>query len=438
MLDLTDRILQPQSVVRKATPFRAANGNIQWHLPRRILQLLCGALLVALPLTNGLRLDVRRDEFYFAWHKMAAHDLFLLFCVSMLGASVLMAVSFLYGRLWCGWVCPQTLASDFADSLKRRLDKALRTRPGQPGYWVSQVLWTACILAMSLGTGVILACYWLAPSTVGAATVAPWRDLSAGLTIYLTAGVIAADMLWVRRKFCSNACPYGPLLSTMTDSNSLAVRFLTERADECITCHKCEIDCPMEIDIKNGVGQHGCIGCGECIDSCNDVLGKRGIAGLIEFRYGTEPERVTKNLKPAQRWGLWDGRRIAIVATVPICLAVVLFLIYGKMPLLASVNANGSIIRTDATVTNTYSLTVTNGNPDTTRFSLSVFGLPEGRVQPPTITLGSHQSQTIPVTLISPTHSLRPGRLRVQFCVTDTHDNRSISTIFYTPPPTRK
>ena len=107
MLDLTDRLIQP------TTPVRAANGNVKWHVPRRLLQMACGALLVALPLTNGLRLDLRRDEFYFAWHKMAAHDLFLLFWVSMLGVALLSAVSFLYGRLWCGWVCPQTLASDF-------------------------------------------------------------------------------------------------------------------------------------------------------------------------------------------------------------------------------------------------------------------------------------------------------------------------------------
>jgi len=431
MLDLTDKLIQAPR--RTETPLRAANGNLKWHVPRRILQALCGILLVALPLTNGLRLDLRRGEFYFAWHKMAAHDLFLLFWVSMLGTALLMAVSFLYGRLWCGWVCPQTLASDFADSLKQRLDNAFRTRSGKPGFFASRALWTLGILAMSLGTGVVLACYWLAPSTVGAAAVAPWRDLSAGLTVYLTAGVLAADMLWLRRKFCSHLCPYGPLLSTMTDSNSLAVRFLTERADECIACHKCEVDCPMDIDIKNGVGQHGCIGCGECIDSCNDVLGKRGIAGLIEFRYGTEPERVTKILTPAERWGLWDARRVAIVATVPFCLAAVLFLIFGHLPLSASLNGNGAIVRTAAEVRNTYSLTVANGSPNVSRFSLSILGLPEGRIEPASVTLDGHQSRTLPVTLIGPTRSLRLGRTPVHLRLSAPAERKDIPTIFYTP-----
>ena len=357
MLDLTDRIIQTPTLTK------AANGNRKWHAPRRLLQALCGVLLVALPFTNGLRLDLRRDEFYFAWHKMAVHDLFLLFWVSMLGTALLSAVSFLYGRLWCGWVCPQTLASDFADSLKTRLDRAFQTRPGKPRFLLSRTVWTLGILAVSLGTGITLAAYWLAPSTVLAAAAAPWRDYSAGLTVYLTAFVVAADMLWLRRKFCSHACPYGPLLSTLTDQNTLAVRYLTERDDDCIHCRKCEIDCPMGIDIKQGVGQHGCIGCGECIDSCNDVLGKRGKAGLIEFRYGTEPERVTQTLTPAQRLGLWDARRWGVAATVPICLAVVLFLIFGRLPTTASVNANGAIVRTASTVSNGYLLTLTNGGP---------------------------------------------------------------------------
>lgn len=431
MIDLTDRVIQP-SFPREPTPFRAANGNLKWHAPRRILQLLCGVLLIALPLTNGLRLDLRRDEFYFAWHKMAGHDLFLLFWVAMLGVALLSAVSFLYGRLWCGWVCPQTLASDFADSLRKRLDKAFRARPGQRSFYVARTLWVLGILGMSLGTGIILACYWLSPHTVGAAALAPWRDIPAGLTIYLTGGLIAADMLWLRRKFCHRACPYGPLISTLTDSNSLAVRFLTERADECISCHKCEVDCPMEIDIKTGVGQHGCIGCGECVDSCNDVLGRRGIAGLIEYRYGTEPERVTKTLTRAERWGLWDGRRLAIAATVPISLGIVLFLIYGTLPLSANLTANGAIERSGPQVRNTYSLTVGNGSPSTTRFALSALGLPSGRVEPDFIIVPGHANRTLPVMLIST--QAAPGRTPVSVRLTAPRESKDLATIFYAPP----
>ena len=432
MIDLTDRLIQTPTL-QTPTLTRAANGGVKWHAPRRLLQLVCGALLVALPLTDGLRLDLRRDEFYFAWHKMAAHDLFLLFWVSMLGVALLSAVSFLYGRLWCGWVCPQTLASDFADSLRTRLDRALHTRPGRPRFLLSRSLWTLAICAVSLGTGVVLACYWLAPADVFAATRAPGRDPSAGLTVYLSAAVLAADMLWLRRRFCSHLCPYGPLLSTLGDRNTLAVRYLDERAEECIGCHKCETDCPMGIDIKQGVGQHACIGCGECIDSCNDVLGKRGKLGLIEFRYGTEPERAMKTLTGPQRWGLWDGRRMMVAACVPACLAVVLGLIYGHWPPAASVNARGDIVRTGGEVRNGYLLTVSSGDPSPAAFTLSVAGIPGARLAPQTVTVGAHDSRTVPITVIAPAACLSVGRTPIRLRVSSGPDAKEIATIFYMP-----
>ena len=432
MIDLTDRLIQTPTLVR------ASNGSVKWHAPRRLLQLLCGILLVALPLTNGLRLDLRHDEFYFAWHKMAAHDLFLLFWVSMLGVALLSAISFLYGRLWCGWVCPQTLASDFADSLRTRLDKALRTRPGKPLFLLSRSLWTLGVLGMSIGTGVILACYWLAPSTVFAAALAPWRDLSAGLTVYLSAAVLASDMLWVRRKFCASGCPYGPLMSVLSDQNTLVVRYLDERDDDCIHCHKCEVDCPMGIDIKQGVGQLSCIGCGECVDACNDVLGKRGKAGLIEFRYGTVPERTSNALTPPQKLGLWDGRRWMVAATVPLCLAVVLFLIYGAWPLGASVNARGDIVRGPTEVRNGYLLTLSSGLPKDAPFALSVSGLPSGRIEPALVRIGAHESRTVPITLIGPTTLLALGRTPISLRVSHGRDVKTIPTIFYTPRPNER
>ena len=425
MLDLTDRIIQTP------TPTHAANGNVKWHAPRRLLQVLCGLLLVTLPFTDGLRLDLRRDEFYFGWHKMAGHDLFLLLWIALLGTALLSAVSFLYGRLWCGWVCPQTLASDFADSLRARLDRAFQTRPGKPHFLLSRTVWTLSILAVSLGTGITLAAYWLAPATVFRATAAPWRDVSAGLTVYLTALTVAADMLWLRRTFCSRACPYGPLLSSLTDQNTLVVRYLNERDDDCIHCHKCETDCPMGIDIKQGVGQHGCIGCGECIDACNDVLGKRGKAGLIEFRYGTEPERVTRTLTLTQRLGFWDMRRWGVAATVPLSFAVVLFLIYGAFPPSASLNANGAIVRNAQTVCNGFSLTYTSGKPRPTRVMLSVSGLPGASVEPSSILSPARDSVTLPITILSPAGTTPVGRTAIT--VTLGKDSRA-DAIFYAPP----
>ncbi len=433
MIDLSERIIQTPP-----KPPRAAQAP-RWHPWRRALQVLCGVLLVALPLTNGLRLDVRRDEFYFAWHRMAAHDLFLLFWVAMLGVWALVTVSFLYGRLWCGWVCPQTLASDFADSLRQRLDKVARRllsrRIGSRGaVLAAQSVWVGVLLAVSLGTGFILACYYLAPHTVALATVHPFADWPAGLTVYGLAAVVAANMLWVRRKFCANACPYGALMSLLADRNTLAVRYLDERTDDCIRCGKCETVCPMGIDIKQGVGQLACIGCGECVDACSDVLGKRGKPGLIEFRYGVEPERRPQSLTTPQRLGLWDGKRLGALAALLACLGVVAWCLYGSLPLGASVIANGAITRDAAGIRNTYLLTLANGTPDRHTYVVSIEGLPGAQVVPvSSITVGARDRRSVALTVAAPTAA--PGRTPVRLRVRDGHDQALVRTIFFAPAP---
>ena len=428
MIDLTDRLIQTPTV------FHAPNGGTKWHPGRRALQVLCGFLLVALPLTNGLRLDARRDQFYFAWHRMAAHDLYLLFWVVMLGVWGLVAVSFLYGRLWCGWVCPQTLASDFADSLRARLDRKFRARSSARGKRVSSALWVAVLVAMAFGTGLMLACYWLAPATVWHGAIHPLADLPAAATVYGIASVLAADMLWLRRKFCSHLCPYGPLMSLFADRNTLAVRYLDERDDDCIQCGKCVTDCPMGIDIKKGVGQVDCIGCGECADACNDVLGRRGKTGLIEFRYGTEPERRAQSLSVSQRLGLWDAKRGAVVATWFVCLGMVLWSLLGSVPLNASVTNQGAITRSRAGVSNTYLLTLHNGTPEAHGYRVTVHGLPGVHVEPslPIRVIG-RADRTLPITLIAPASLPANTRSRVQMDIRSGHDVKTLTTIFYAP-----
>lgn len=397
--------------------------------------MLCGILLVALPLTNGLRLDVRAHLFYFAWHKMAAHDLLLLFWVAMLGVWALVAVSFLYGRLWCGWVCPQTLASDFADSLKARLDKLLRARRGRAQFLIARGAWTLALLAMALGTGLVVTSYWLAPRTVAQAALHPLTDMSAALVIYGLMVVIAADMLWVRRRFCANACPYGAMLGLLADQNTLAVRYLDERADDCIKCGRCETVCPMGIDIKQGAGQMECIGCGECADACDDVLGKRGIAGLIEFRYGIQPERALPTLTRAQKWGLWDKKRVAVVLGLVFFAGMVAWQMFGREALTASVIANGGISRNTQFVRNGYSLSLANGTPQAQTYVIETSGLPAGAtVAPSTLVLQARDSVTVPITLSVPTPAVPPQtRLQVHLRVQSAQGQAIVRTFFYAP-----
>jgi len=404
-IDLTHRIIQP-------TPPAKTPSSVRWHPWRRALQVMLGIMLVLLPLTNGLRLDVREQVFYFAWHRMAAHDMMLLFWIGITALWMLIAVSFLYGRFWCGWVCPQTLASDFADSLKKRIDKAFRAKPGRASFIPARAIWSAIMIAMSLGTGMLLVAYWIDPHAVGNATLHPASDPGAAVPVYFIAGIIAADLLWIRRKFCSGVCPYGLLISSIADKETLAVRYLDEREDDCIKCGQCVNVCPMGIDIKKGVGQMECIGCGECVDACNDVLGRRDIPGLIEYRFGIEPEREMITLKPQQRLGLWDAKRVVILAITLLCVVAVFFTAFSRGDSTATLWSTGRIHHNTDVVSNVYNMNLKNGLPETQTYRVSVEGLPGATLDLPgsEITLEGHDALSQTVTVLAPPSSCPPNK----------------------------
>ncbi|MGO8670634.1 MAG: 4Fe-4S dicluster domain-containing protein [Capsulimonadaceae bacterium] len=398
------------------------------------MQITCAALFVLLPLTNGMRADLHRGVFYFGGRELGTGDGMMVFWCGMLALWGLVTMSFLYGRLWCGWLCPQTAASDFSESIDRRLKKALRANRGGVRRNLARLLRVVIVSGIALATGIVLVSYWLAPDAVITATRNPGSDIPAALAVYSLAAALAADMLWVRRKFCTDVCPYGALIGTLADRNTLAVRYLDERDSECIRCGKCEIDCPMGIDIKKGVGQYACIGCGECVDSCNDVLGRRGIAGLIEYRYGLDPDRGTRKLSGLQRLGLWDNRRLAVVAALGGFAVVALWSVFGRLPMAANVTANGAVVRNAGEVFNTYTLMVENGSADRETYTVTLAGIP-GRVAAPPgpIVVDGRGRVRVPLTLAAPASALIAGGTEAYVTVASSREHVRIPLIFYTP-----
>jgi cytochrome c oxidase accessory protein FixG len=397
---------------------------------------VAGALLIALPLTNGVRLDCRAGIFYFAWHRMAAHDLVLWFWICMLGTMLVAAVSYLYGRIWCGWACPQSFVSDFAVSLRKRIELGLRARKRRSNAIAAQSVWTAAILAASLGGGYVLAAYWLDPRQVAHALVAPWSDTAAAATAYGLAAIIAADMFFVRRRFCTHFCPYGVIFSTLADTETLVVRYLTERDDDCIRCGQCVAACPTGIDIRKGVAQVECISCGECADACNSVLTRRGKPGLIEFRYGTAADRVTRSLPVAKRLGLWDPVRIGMLAGVVICAGVVAYSLWGCYPLRATVIANGAVVRSGSFAANSYQLTISNGAPESRVYRVSAAGISGARVTAPSgsVRVAGRDRVTETVTVGARVSTPGSARMPIGLRVVSPQDRAVVQTIFYVPP----
>ena len=304
------------------------------------------------------------------------------------------------------------------------------------------------MLSMAAATAATVTTYFFAPLAVWRAVFHPFADLSLFMGVAVGTAIIGADLLWVRRAFCRRACPYGMMLSLIGDRNTMTVRYLWERNDDCIKCGQCVTVCPMGIDIKDGPNQMECIGCGECIDACNDILPmlKQPKPGLIELRYGVDPMRTMKRLTPAQKLGLWDGRRVLVFSTLLLLCVGGGAELYGTAKTSLSVTPLGSIVANQSFVRESYRVIVTNGRPEDTDYALSVQGLPGVTVLTPDGPISVPRSGEKMVTLVlaAPRAGLMPQtrypiRLTAQ-APSAPRERHSATAIFYVPagPPPAK
>lgn len=213
-----------------------------------------------------------------------------------------------FGRLFCGWACPQT---NFMEMMFRKVEflilgdaakqKALQKAPWTTGkiFKVSLKHIVFYLLAFTIAN--FFLAYIIGIKELEKIIVEPVENHVGGfIAIMVFSGVFYAVYAFFREQACTVVCPYGRLQSVLLDKNSMIVAYDYKRGEprgiakkeqekvlgDCIDCHQCVRVCPTGIDIRNGV-QMECVGCTACIDACDDVMMKIGKpTGLI--RYASE------------------------------------------------------------------------------------------------------------------------------------------------------
>jgi cytochrome c oxidase accessory protein FixG len=351
---------------------------------RKLIHLVCFLIFLALPFLNVIRADIPHQRFYFFGTELWINEFASIFFALMFLMFVVVVSSVLYGRVYCGYVCPQMIFSEASVAvesfIRRRVTKKLIAWKPAQRERLARVLFYAAVAVASVFLAFVFIAYFVEPREL-------LRHL-ASLDIRTAAGISGAavtiltflDFSLVRQKFCTTVCPYGYLQGMLGDSNTLLVHYRDE-SHECIECKKCVRICPMGIDIRKSPFQIECIHCGECIDACEDVLARLHKPGLIHYTWGEKGERLND---PAPRpWyrrvGLRDAKR-AVVLFVLTCYAGGLFVAFSTRHavLVRVAPVRATLYRVDATgrVFNRFRYSLSNRSHAPASVILSIQHLP--------------------------------------------------------------
>ena len=264
---------------------------------------------------------------------------FLIFVLAMIISVIFVAVfTVAYGRIFCGWICPQTI---FMEHVFRRIEYWIEGDRGQQ-LKLSRMPWNAeKIRKRGLKNFVFFLISFVISNfflmyIIG--TDRWWNIVSdtpsnhlGGLSAMLVfTGVFYFVFSWFREQVCIMVCPYGRLQGALLDRNSVVIAYDYLRGEkrgkarknedraaagkgDCIDCHQCVEVCPTGIDIRNGT-QLECVNCTACIDACDSIMNRIGRPeGLIRYDSENNIASGEKKIMTPRIWA-YTGVLVVLIA----------------------------------------------------------------------------------------------------------------------------
>lgn len=356
------------------------------------------AILFDLP---GRRLLVFGLEFW-------PQDLPIAVGLMIAGALALFFATTLAGRVWCGFACPQTVWSDLFFAVDRLIVRLVGK--GTAERRLRTAAWILIALATSLG----FTAYFIDAPTLPGLLLSGRAPVIAYATVIVLTGTTWLLAAYARERVCLHMCPWPRFQAALLDRHSLVVTYQLWRGEprgrkrtplrpdlagatldqtglaalareaaalpgpvrgDCIDCTRCVTVCPTGVDIRRGL-QMGCIGCGLCIDACNEVMARlERPAGLIRFDVEDAQDRRSPT-PPRLDWLRPKALAFGLAALLALALSG-----YG-MATLADVTAhaepqrNPPFVRlSDGSVRNDLALRLAHRRSNLTAVTLRVEGL---------------------------------------------------------------
>lgn len=277
--------------------------------------------------------DIWNRHFIIFGRHFFSHDAPLLFFVVISLVFFIALVTAIWGRIWCGWACPQTV---FIASVYQKIElfilgnylkrEKIKKEPLTPVIFIKKALvYFFFILASYIISHSFIAYFVGSDRIVQFIKDGPQDHWVIFICIQVATVLLTINFGWFRQRLCHHVCPYGRFQNVLLDNNSLMVEYLKHVGEprrsntvlpaeqgNCIDCHRCVSVCPMKIDIRNGF-QLECINCAACIDACDEIMTKiKKPTGLIQL--------TTADNKPIN----WKRFRVLLYSFI-ICIALSFF-----------------------------------------------------------------------------------------------------------------
>ena len=352
----------------------------KWYTRRTILSWILLLFFVGAPFIriNGhplILLDIANRKFIIFGAIFWAQDTFILALLMLSFVLFVVLFTVTFGRLWCGWACPQTI---FLEMVFRKIEFLIegdykKRYKLDNGPWTSEKIIKKSskhaifiLIAVAMTNTFLM---WFIGSEKWLQLVR--QPISGNLSGFIVMMIISGIFYWIysffREQICTMVCPYGRMQGVLLDSKSIMVSYDYVRGEprgakstgDCIDCHQCVSVCPTGIDIRNGT-QLECINCTACIDQCNKIMKiTEKPPGLIRF----DSEEGIKNGHKTT----WNARNKAYSAVLLILFSFYIYTLLSRPAVETTVLRTPGLLfqeNADNTISNLYNIKIVNKTHD--------------------------------------------------------------------------
>ena len=367
---------------------------------------------------QAILFDVGNQEFTIFALTLWPQDLTLFSTLIIISAYLLFFVTTFYGRVWCGYMCPQTVWTFIFIWFEEKIEGTANKRKRLDSLPLSfEKVWKKALkhiswTIVSLLTALTFVGYFVPVNELfvnfftfeSSGAVVAWTLFFAGCT-YANAG-------WMREVMCLHICPYARFQSSMFDKDTFTVTYDEKRGEsrgprsrkkdpkelelgDCIDCNLCVQVCPTGIDIRNGL-QYECINCGACIDACDETMDKMNYErGLISY--------TTEHSLEGKKTRIIRPKLFGYLAVILIMTVAFIWQITSRLPLELNIDRDRTALfreNSEGLIENTYTLLILNKSQQNNTYIVGVEGLKNyeyfGAKE---IEISSGEAFTLPISL---------------------------------------